>query len=71
MVDKKQWNNLVEQRNLGSLLHRYEWIKSAKESLNNDFRHIFDFKKQNPIGIFLNAIKKIKLTPFKAELRYL
>ena len=29
-INKNQWNNIVEQSNLGSFFHRYDWIKSIE-----------------------------------------
>lgn len=69
-INKNQWNNVVENSDLGSLFHRYEWIKSIEEAFDYDPKHLVAYKNQNPIGIFPNEIKpfNVKKIPFPFRL---
>jgi len=63
--NKNQWNSLVEQTKLGTVFHKYEWLKAIEEGIGLEPRHIVVRKGENPVGIFPNFISKIRKTPFK------
>jgi len=64
-INKNQWNSLVEQSELGSFFHRYEWLKAIESGIGFEAKHIVILKNLNPIAIFPNFITDIRKTPFK------
>jgi len=63
-INKNQWNNLIEQSQLGSFFHRYEWLKSIEEGIGLTAKHIVVLKKDNLIGVFPNFKACIIGVPF-------
>lgn len=58
-VNANQWNNLVTQSDLGSLFHRYEWLRLVETSLESEPRHVVVEKGSNPVAVFPNFYDSI------------
>ena len=63
-INKNQWDNLVEQSQLGSFFHRYEWIKSIEDGIGLEAKHLIILKDNNLAGIFPNFKTRIIKAPF-------
>lgn len=69
-VSEGAWNNVVKQGDLGSVFHRYKWLKSFERSASlstddSEPRHIVIKKGGNPVGICPGFITSIHNVPFK------
>jgi predicted N-acyltransferase len=64
-VGKNPWNNLIKQSTLGSVFHKYEWLKVLQDGLELQAKHILITKDNNPVGIFPHFIISDKKVPFK------
>jgi hypothetical protein len=51
-VDRNQWNNVVEQAELGQVYHRYEWLRAMEDGTDYEPRHLVASKSGNPVGVF-------------------
>lgn len=50
-VNRNQWNNVVEQSDLGSVFHRYEWVLAVERGTSQTPKHVVVDKKGNPVAI--------------------
>ncbi len=55
-TNQNQWNNVVEQSDLGCVYHRYEWLRAIEAGTDHEPRHLIVSKKNNPIAIFPNFV---------------
>ncbi|MHC3436670.1 GNAT family N-acetyltransferase [Natrialbaceae archaeon A-gly3] len=55
-ANRNQWNNVVEQSELGCVYHRYEWLRAIEEGIGHEPNHLVVSKKGNPIAIFPNFV---------------
>jgi hypothetical protein len=55
-VNRNQWNNVVEQSELGCVFHRYEWLRAVEDGLGRESSHLLVSKKGNPIAILPNVV---------------
>jgi len=55
-ANRNQWNNVVEQSDLGCVYHRYEWLRAVEAGLPHEPRHLLVSKKDNPIAVFPNFV---------------
>jgi predicted N-acyltransferase len=60
-VNENQWNNLVEQSELGSVFHRYGWLATLERTLDLDPKHVVVSKGNNPVAIFPNFLRPLNL----------
>lgn len=60
-INRNQWNNVVEQSELGSVFHRYGWLLAVERGLGYDSRHVVVSKKSNPVAVFPNFITSLDL----------
>jgi len=60
-VNRNQWNNLVEQSDLGSVFHRYEWLLAIEDGLGHEPSHVVVQKNGNPIGLFPNFVMDLNV----------
>lgn len=59
-VHPNQWNNLVEQSDLGTIFHRHEWIKAVEVGFGSEPRHVVVEKDGNPLAVFPNFYDSIE-----------
>lgn len=59
--NENQWNHVVEQSELGTLFHRYEWLLACEETLERGPRHVVVRKGNNPVGVFPNFRRPISV----------
>lgn len=59
--NENQWNHVVEQSDLGTLFHRYEWLRACEESLDCEPHHVVVRKGNNPVGVFPNFRRPISV----------
>ena len=64
-VNSNQWNQVVEQSDLGSVYHRYGWLRAVEFGTPYEPRHLLVSKKGNPIAIFPNFVVESSETPFR------
>lgn len=64
-VNRNQWNQVVEQSDLGSVYHRYGWLRAVERGTPYEPRHLFVAKKDNPIAVLPNFIIESERTPFR------
>ena len=55
-TNRNQWNNVVEQSDLGCVYHRYEWLRAVEAGTDHEPRHLVVSKKDNPIAVFPNFV---------------
>lgn len=55
-ADRNQWNNVVEQSTVGSVYHRYGWLRAVEDGIGHEPRHLLVEKKDNPIAVFPNFV---------------
>lgn len=55
-TNRNQWNNVVEQSDLGCVYHRYEWLRAVEAGTDHEPRHLVVSKKGNPIAVFPNFV---------------
>jgi len=60
-VNRNQWNNLVEQSDLGCVFHRYEWLLAVEAGLGYTPAHVVVRKDGNPIGLFPNFVTELDI----------
>lgn len=60
-LNENQWNNLVEQSDLGTLFHRYEWLQAVESGLGHDVRHAVVAKKGNPVALLPNVVRELEV----------
>jgi len=58
-INRNQWNNVIDQSDLGSVFHRYEWLLAVERGLGYEPRHAVVQKGGNPIGVFPNFVTSI------------
>lgn len=56
-----QWNNVVEQSDLGCLFHRHEWLRVCEEALDMEGCHVVVSKGNNPVAVFPNFVKPVQI----------
>ncbi|USZ69740.1 peptidoglycan bridge formation glycyltransferase FemA/FemB family protein (plasmid) [Halorussus salilacus] len=64
-VNENQWNQVVEQSDLGYVYHRYGWLRAVELGTAYEPRHLLVTKKNNPIAIFPNFIMDSDRTPYR------
>lgn len=64
-LNENQWNDLVTRSELGSVFHRYEWLRGIESGRDVEPRHVVVSKDGNPMAVFPNFIEPIPKTPFK------
>jgi len=62
--NENQWNHVVEQSDLGTLFHRYEWLRACEESLDCEPHHVVVRKGDNPVGVFPNFRRPISVDDY-------
>ena len=60
-LNANQWNNVVHGSKLGSVFHRYEWLRAIERGLGRPARHVVVAKKGNPVALFPNFLDPIDL----------
>lgn len=60
-IHPNQWNSLVSQADLGSVFHRYEWLKAIETGFDCEPRHIVVRKDDNPVAVFPNFYDSIHI----------
>ncbi|SDQ22977.1 lipid II:glycine glycyltransferase FemX [Natronobacterium texcoconense] len=55
-ANRNQWNNVVEQSELGCVYHRYEWLRAVEEGIGHEPHHLLVSKKGNPVAVFPNFV---------------
>lgn len=60
-VERTQWNHVVEQSDHGSIYHRTGWIGALEAGLDLHGKHVIVKKNGNPIGVFPNLLRPIRL----------
>ncbi|TYL38951.1 methicillin resistance protein [Natronococcus pandeyae] len=58
-VNRNQWNNIVEQSELGCVFHRYEWLRAVEAGTGREPRHVLVSKKGNPIAVLPNFVTEL------------
>ena len=58
-VNRNQWNNVVEQSELGCVFHRYEWLRAVEAGTGREPRHVLVSKKGNPIAVLPNFVTEL------------
>lgn len=53
-ANENQWNNLVSHADLGTIFHRYEWLRLVETRLDRESRHVLVEKGSNPVAVFPN-----------------
>ncbi|USZ72086.1 lipid II:glycine glycyltransferase FemX [Natronosalvus halobius] len=64
-ADRNQWNHVVEQADLGSVFHRYGWLRAIERGQPLEPRHLLVEKKGNPIAISPNFVGSIGSVPIR------
>ncbi|MFC7231050.1 peptidoglycan bridge formation glycyltransferase FemA/FemB family protein [Saliphagus sp. GCM10025308] len=64
-ANRNQWNHVVEQADLGSVFHRYGWLRAVERGQPLEPRHLLVEKKGNPIAISPNFVSSIGSTPVR------
>lgn len=60
-VNRNQWNDVVENAELGSLFHRYQWLEACENALDVDPLHLVLSKNGTPVGVFPNFVAPVDL----------
>lgn len=55
-VNRNQWNQVVEQSDLGRVYHRYGWLRAVEFGTRYEPRHLIVSKKGNPVALFPNFV---------------
>ena len=55
-VNRNQWNHVVEQSKLGTVYHRYRWLRAIEFGTPYQAKHFVVSKGGNPIAIFPNFL---------------
>lgn len=63
-ANRNQWNHVVEQSDIGTVYHRYEWLRAIEYGTPHDPRHLLVSKKDNPIALFPNFLVGGNRLPF-------
>lgn len=63
-TNRNQWNQVVEQSDVGHVYHRYGWLRAVEFGTPYEPRHLIVSKKNNPIAIFPNFVIGSDRTPF-------
>jgi len=58
-VNQNQWNNLVKQSELGTVFHRYEWLRAIEDGLDRPVYHAVVSKGSNPVAILPNVVEEL------------
>jgi len=53
-LHENQWNTLVSQSDLGSVFHRYGWLRAVERGLDRRVAHLVVRKGSNPVAILPN-----------------
>jgi len=64
-ANENQWNHVVEQADLGSVFHRYEWLRAIERGGSMEPRHLVVEKKGNPVALFPNFVITVGPTPLR------
>lgn len=70
-VNRNQWNDLVEQSDLGSVFHRYEWLLAIESGVEHIPTHVVVRKNGNPVGIFPNFVTDFDVPSYERVLSLL
>ncbi|WP_459193623.1 GNAT family N-acetyltransferase [Halosimplex sp. J119] len=60
-VGENQWNTLVRQSDLGSVFHRYGWLRAIERGLGREARHFVVRKGSNPVAVLPNFREPVDL----------
>lgn len=55
-VNRNQWNQVVDQSDLGRVYHRYGWLRAIEFGTEYEPRHLLVSKKGNPVALFPNFV---------------
>jgi len=66
-VNANQWNNLVTQSDLGTVFHRYEWLRAVEAGLDRPAYHAVVTKGSNPVAVLPTVLTPVA-TPDPADL---
>ncbi|WP_435346451.1 lipid II:glycine glycyltransferase FemX [Haloarchaeobius sp. HRN-SO-5] len=59
-VDPNQWNNLVEQSDLGSVFQRHEWLALTEDTVAEyEPLHVVVSKGENPVAVLPNVVRPV------------
>jgi len=64
-VNRNQWNQVVEQSDLGRVYHRYGWLRALEAGTSAEPKHLFVSKNENPIAIFPNFVMESDRLPVR------
>lgn len=64
-VSSDQWNRLIEHSSLGSIFHRYEWLRAVEAGTNLEPYHLLVTKNTNPIGALPHFVHDIEAVPLQ------
>ena len=62
-VNRNQWNHVVEQSTLGTVYHRYGWLRAIEFGTPHEAKHFVASKSGNPIAIFPNFVVEHEQLP--------
>lgn len=62
-VPEEGWNRLVERSPLGSVFHRYEWLRAVEAGTSLEPLHLLVTKNTNPIGALPHFVRNIEEVP--------
>lgn len=63
-INRNQWNHVVDQSKVGTVYHRYGWLRAIEYGTPHEPRHLLVSKKNNPIAIFPNFLVGTERIPF-------
>jgi hypothetical protein len=63
-ANRNQWNHVVDQSEVGTVYHRYGWLRAIEYGTPHTPRHLLVSKKNNPIAIFPNFLVAAQGMPF-------
>ncbi|WP_254765004.1 peptidoglycan bridge formation glycyltransferase FemA/FemB family protein [Natrinema marinum] len=64
-ANENQWDEVVSQAELGSVFHRYDWLRAVERGRSFDPRHLVVEKKGNPIAVWPNFVASVGPTPLR------
>lgn len=60
-LNENQWNDVVNQSELGSVFHRAGWLRAVEEGLGRTARHLVIEKGGNPVALLPNFVEEVDL----------
>ena len=64
-VNRNQWNQVVENAQVGRVYHRYGWLRAVEVGTEYEPRHLVVSKNGNPVGLFPNFVVESDSLPIK------